>query len=289
MNYKSSHRNQIKYKLEGFDEEWHTAGKEQAATYTNLDPGKYRLLVHGSNDQRVWNENGVMPNLVVIPPWWRTGWFQTALLLGTTGILICIGWVVSRSRMRQLVESAESEKLLAQEREQILIRRRQTQKMEAIGTLAGGIAHDFNNILTGIFGYLDLIKLNENLEPQLLGDIEWIELAADRAKSMVQRILTYSRTETLSFEPMVLPDVILDSLKLLRVTLPTTVKIKNQVSLDFPVFFGSPSQINLIILNLDAILLHIKFSDLNLGILHKLDAGQNMVTEGGRAEAVHGK
>ncbi len=70
---------------------------------------------------------------------------------------------------------------------------RQSQKMEAIGTLAGGIAHDFNNILGVIFGYAelsqDLAAGNSGLEKNL----EQILKAADRAKNLVKQILAFSR------------------------------------------------------------------------------------------------
>ena len=69
----------------------------------------------------------------------------------------------------------------------------QAQKMEAIGTLAGGIAHDFNNILSSIFGYTQLAKLQVTEPENAIRHIDQILKAAQRASALVQQILTFSR------------------------------------------------------------------------------------------------
>ena len=61
LNYRSSARNQYRFMLEGFDEDWRKPGPERRATYTNLDPGRYRLRVKAANSDGVWNEAGVEP------------------------------------------------------------------------------------------------------------------------------------------------------------------------------------------------------------------------------------
>ena len=68
----------------------------------------------------------------------------------------------------------------------------QSQKMEAIGTLAGGIAHDFNNILAAMFGYAYLLQQDTDGSPAAQESVDEILKATNRAKDLVQQILTFS-------------------------------------------------------------------------------------------------
>jgi ligand-binding sensor domain-containing protein len=78
-------KNQYKYKLEGFDATWNEVGNRRIATYTNLAPRTYTLRVAGSNDDGVWNEDGVRLPIRVVPPFWRTWLFQSLLAVGLLG------------------------------------------------------------------------------------------------------------------------------------------------------------------------------------------------------------
>ena len=88
-----------------------------------------------------------------------------------------------------------------EEREELDTRLRQSQKMEAIGTLAGGIAHDFNNILAAIFGYTELALEEDNPEKRRQ-DLEQVLSGAERAKQLVKQILTFSRRTEQELQPL---------------------------------------------------------------------------------------
>ncbi len=127
---------------------------------------------------------------------------------------------------------------------------RQTQKMEALGTLAGGIAHDFNNILSPILGYSDLSLLQTAPDSSLAGDLIQIKKAAERAKCLVQQILAFSRkapTESQSIDPHL---VIKEALKLLRASLPSTIEIQQNIAVTGCTVFADPTQIHQIVMNL---------------------------------------
>jgi signal transduction histidine kinase/ligand-binding sensor domain-containing protein len=82
LNYSSSEKNRYRYTLEGFDDGWAEVGSDRRlATYTNLDPGEYMFRVIGSNNDGIWNEEGVAIRLTVTPPWWATWWFRGGMLL----------------------------------------------------------------------------------------------------------------------------------------------------------------------------------------------------------------
>jgi PAS domain S-box-containing protein len=70
---------------------------------------------------------------------------------------------------------------------------RQSQKFESLGTLAGGIAHDFNNILTVIFGVTDMLRLQESQDATTQRLLDRLNNASEKARSLVQQILTFSR------------------------------------------------------------------------------------------------
>lgn len=127
---------------------------------------------------------------------------------------------------------------------------RQVQKMEAIGTLAGGIAHDFNNILTPIFGYAQLIKMEVESGSLLEKNIDQILHSSQLAQQLVKQILTFSRERSHEMEELRLQPVIKESMKLLRASIPTTIEFKLEIDDDCGNIMADPTQIHQIIMNL---------------------------------------
>ncbi len=114
LNYISSYRNQYAYKMEGFDEDWNYIGTKNTATYTNLDPGEYIFRVKGSNNDGVWNEEGVSMPILITPPFWQTLWFRVILLAVFLGIIY---WTYQwRIQARDLIAQKRLEAALAKER-----------------------------------------------------------------------------------------------------------------------------------------------------------------------------
>jgi len=104
-------------------------------------------------------------------------------------------------------------------------RLQQAQKMESIGTLAGGIAHDFNNILFPIIGYTEMTLEDVPHGSNAKKNLAEILTATHRAKDLVSQILTFSRQSDNKRSPIMIQPIIKEALKLLRSTLPTTIKI----------------------------------------------------------------
>jgi len=128
-------------------------------------------------------------------------------------------------------------------------RDRHLQKMEAIGTLAGGIAHDFNNILSAIFGYLDVASLEEHNNEHLHEAHSEIRTAAKRAKDLVGQILTFSRKSSVKMEPIQLAQVVKETLKLIRSSIPATISIKHRINDDSYILANS-TQIHQVLMNI---------------------------------------
>lgn len=126
---------------------------------------------------------------------------------------------------------------------------RHAQKMEAVGTLAGGVAHDFNNLLGAIMGYSDLARLESQDNPRAQSHLTEVLRACERARDLVRQILTFSRRQLPNLRPVNLSICLKDSLRLLRATLPTTIRIDTQI--EEPVFVhGDPVQLEQVIINL---------------------------------------
>jgi len=136
------------------------------------------------------------------------------------------------------------------ERKKLEDQLRQSQKMEAIGTLAGGIAHDFNNILSAIFGYTDLAVLHAENSEQLHRDLTSIQQGAERAKELVQQILTFSRQSELTREPLRIAMVVQEAVKLLRSSIPATIEIRQQIDAADQAVLADAIQIHQVVMNL---------------------------------------
>jgi signal transduction histidine kinase/ligand-binding sensor domain-containing protein len=87
LHYSNPAKNQYKYQLVGFDEQWVNAGNRRTATYTNLAPAEYTFRVQASNADGVWNTEGATLTLIVLPPWYRTWWAYGLFALLLAGII----------------------------------------------------------------------------------------------------------------------------------------------------------------------------------------------------------
>jgi signal transduction histidine kinase len=126
----------------------------------------------------------------------------------------------------------------------------QSQKMEAIGSLAGGIAHDFNNILSVIIGNSELVKLKLSQNHQAMRHIDEVLKASDRAQELVQRILSFGRKQESNFRPVRLHYILKEGMKLLRASIPTTVEIVMDIPSNGPLVLADATQIHQVVINL---------------------------------------
>jgi PAS domain S-box-containing protein len=148
--------------------------------------------------------------------------------------------------VRDVTEKLRTERAKAELEAQL----RQAQKMEALGTLAGGIAHDFNNILGAIMAYSELIKLDIHLPQQIDSYLVELRRAGERAKDLVQQILTFSRRQPQQRRPVRIENAVREALNLLRSTLPATIEIQVRLAGDAPVVLADPALIHQVLTNL---------------------------------------
>ena len=126
----------------------------------------------------------------------------------------------------------------------------QSQKMEAIGTLAGGIAHDFNNILSIIHGYAELAFNQAPTDSPLKKQLESVLKASDRATDLVRHILAFSRQTEKERKPIEIGPLVKESLKLLRASIPKSIEMQQQITDENLTLRADPTEIHQIVMNL---------------------------------------
>ena len=149
-----------------------------------------------------------------------------------------------------LARDISDRKAVEKERLALESQLRQAQKMEAVGTLAGGIAHDFNNILSAITGYSELALDAAQEGKPVSSEIHQVLKAADRAKTLVQQILAFSRKGAIETRPLNINAVITDSAQILERTLPKMIELKLRPAKGLKLVNGDPNQMEQMILNL---------------------------------------
>jgi ligand-binding sensor domain-containing protein len=104
LDYTVPERNRYQYRMDGVDEQWLTADPTvRTAQYTTLPSGRYTFRVRASNNDGLWNEDGLALTVVVRPPWWSTIWFRSLVVL----TVLAGGFVTVRRRVRDARIAAE--------------------------------------------------------------------------------------------------------------------------------------------------------------------------------------
>lgn len=127
---------------------------------------------------------------------------------------------------------------------------RQSQKLEAMGSLTGGVAHDFNNLLSPIVGTLDLLRRRavggEREQRLIIAAVQ----SADRAKTLVQRLLAFARRQPLQSVPVDLGRLVTNMAELVSSTTGPQIKVVVEIASDLPAAQADPNQLEMAVLNL---------------------------------------
>ena len=153
-------------------------------------------------------------------------------------------------RMAGSMEDITDRKNAEAERDRLEAQLRQAQKLEAIGTLAGGIAHDFNNVLSAILGYGEMAQKDAPDGTPLRRNIDAAISAGMRAKSLVERILAFSRSSIGERLPVHVQSIIAETLDLIADSVPHGVRVERHLSAGDSAVLGDPTQIHQVVLNL---------------------------------------
>jgi PAS domain S-box-containing protein len=168
---------------------------------------------------------------------WAEVTLKMAKVGGVDRVISVLRNVDDRKRMEE--QGAEYEK-----------RFQQAQKMEAIGTLAGGVAHDFNNILSAVLGYAELARDEIPADSRAARHLQEVTRAGNRAKELVKQILTFSRNNQPQQKPVLMQVMVKEAVKLLRASIPTTIKIELNIDGTCGAVLADPTQLHQIVMNL---------------------------------------
>lgn len=127
---------------------------------------------------------------------------------------------------------------------------RKAQKMEAIGALAGGIAHDFNNILGTVLTCTEMALDDAAKDCPIREDLEHVLKAGKRGKSLIRKILTFSRADEQRLEPSPIEPMVTEGLKLIRTALPANIEIRWETACGQGLVLADSVQIYQILMNL---------------------------------------
>ena len=194
-----------------------------------------------ANDRRVLDESRIFNFVETTQRNGETQYWQVSKFpLSREGESSYLGGVAFDISDRMKTEEAKQE---------LEFRLLQTQKMEAIGTLAGGIAHDFNNILSAIIGFTEMSLMDVAPDSGLTENLQKVLQAGGRARDLVKQILTFSRQSQMDPKPIQLQPIIKEALKLLRASLPTSLKM-DAIIAPAGTVMADPTQIHQLIMNL---------------------------------------
>lgn len=116
LEYSAPDKNTYRYRFPPFIEEWTEIESRRDITFTNLDPGNYRLEVMGSNNDGIWSAEPAVMSVVVNPPFWMTSWFRILALILFSGLIAGIAVYLSKQKYRRKLREMEYKMMVDQER-----------------------------------------------------------------------------------------------------------------------------------------------------------------------------
>lgn len=183
LDYLSLEKNQYRYRLIGFEEDWSPPGYKRDVTYTNLRPGEYTFNVIASNNDGIWNTEGASLIIKVLPPFWRTHWAYGFYAFLVVSILYLFRkWILHEAGIKRKIELEELE----------------IRKLHEIDTLKNqffsNVSHEFRTPLTLIIGPLEKLLEGDKNELQKL-QIKLIQRNANRLLRLINQLMDFRKIE----------------------------------------------------------------------------------------------
>ena len=167
----------------------------------------------------------------------REGWYEVRVSPTPEGIVCVARDITERKKVEEELRNTE-QKLL------------QSQKLESVGRLAGGVAHDFNNLLTTILGYTELISMEQDLTATMNEGVQEIKKSAERAASLTQQLLAFSRKQIMRPQQIDLNKLIKNLRKMLTRLIHENITFSTNLDTGIGEIKADPVQIEQVIMNL---------------------------------------
>jgi ligand-binding sensor domain-containing protein/signal transduction histidine kinase/DNA-binding response OmpR family regulator len=184
LNYINSQKNQFAYKLAGFEEDWNYV-KEPVATYMNLAPGTYTLLVKGSNNDGIWNDTPKSLMIHILPPPWKTWWAYTGYML----IFLSLLYVWARLNKKQIKLKHD---LQLEQMEKI----KQEEFHQAKLNFFINVAHEIRTPVTLMTAPIEHLLDNHSHHPKVKKELTLVKNNTDRLMRLINQLLDFQKQET---------------------------------------------------------------------------------------------
>jgi signal transduction histidine kinase/streptogramin lyase len=211
LNFLFPEKNRYRYQLDNYDDDWIETNAERSfANYTNLKPGKYTFRVLGSNNDGLWNEEGVTLKIIINPPWYWAWWSKTLYIL-SFGVLLYLlySWrTYSLRRQGQLLRKRVAEQTEELREAKIAAEEANVAKSNFLST----VSHELRTPLTSIIGFTKLNKksLGERVFPaikeeelraqkaakKIIGNLDVVESEGHRLTNLINELLDLAKIES---------------------------------------------------------------------------------------------
>jgi signal transduction histidine kinase/ligand-binding sensor domain-containing protein/DNA-binding response OmpR family regulator len=188
LDYSAPEKNQYAYKLKNFNSDWIYSGTNRTATYTNIPPGEYVFQVKGSNNDGVWNEEGISVMLIITPPWWSTWWaylFYFGLIIG--GLYLIRRYELTRIKLKNQLKVEKVETVTLRKLDQLK------------SHFFANISHEFRTPLTLILGQIESVMAS-NIETKEKGKLQIANRNSRKLLKLINQLLDLSKLEAGSME-----------------------------------------------------------------------------------------
>jgi signal transduction histidine kinase/DNA-binding response OmpR family regulator len=183
LHFGEPEKNQYKYLLENFDDDWIDAGSQRNATYTNLNAGEYVFRVTACNRDGIWNEEGASLKIIIPPPFWASWWAYSLYVMFAFGLLYGVRrYELNRTHLKNQVKLDEVK----------LKEREETDKMKS--RFFANISHEFRTPLTLILGPTEKI-LSKSADDETQKQLSLVKRSANRLLGLINQLLDLSKLE----------------------------------------------------------------------------------------------
>ncbi|RKZ74325.1 MAG: hypothetical protein DRR19_30200, partial [Candidatus Parabeggiatoa sp. nov. 1] len=185
LNFLQPVKNEYKYQLEGFENDWNEIGTRRSAYYTKVPHGTYVFRVKGSNNDGLWNEQGTAIKITILPPPWKTWWAYTLYVI-TILVLILNYLRVQRQKLREKQQELEREK-------QIAAQLREADRLK--DEFLANTSHELRTPLNGIIGIAESLQDGAAgpITQQINANLALIVGSGRRLTNLVNDILDFSK------------------------------------------------------------------------------------------------
>lgn len=185
LNLTNPEKNQYAYIMEGFEKKWNYSGTKHSATYTNLDPGDYTFRVIAANNDGVWNKEGIVLQITITPPFWKTWWAYTLYLVFLIGAFYAfLLYRLSQERLRHNLEMEHLKLEKLSELDKIKTR------------FFSNVSHEIKTPIMLIVGPLENLLKSKSLNESAKEKISLIIRNAYRLSRMLNQLIDFYRIES---------------------------------------------------------------------------------------------